>query len=83
MIDDNGKIFSWEVANDSSVDIQKIHKDFEASKFNSYKVAALAYLPKPELLFSASKRRIYVTNINSGKHVNQFDLVSMMEDEMC
>jgi hypothetical protein len=70
MVGDKGKLFSWSVASDSSVNVSTVHKNFE-----KFKIAALAYLPESSLLFGAAKRRICITDIVSGKDVRQVLLV--------
>jgi len=67
---DKGKLFSWRVADHSSVALNTIHK-----KFETFKIAALAYLPVPGYLFSAAKRRIIITDINHRDDVQQIQLV--------
>lgn len=72
MIGEKGKIFSWDVASDSSVDVSTIHK-----KFEGFKVAALAYLPVSAYLFSAAKKRICITDLKRGVDVRQIHLVHL------
>jgi len=75
-VDDQGKLIRWEVANDSFTKLGKIHKSFESSKF---KVTALAFLSENGLLWSASKRRIYLTNVDQEKNERQINLVTSMQ----
>jgi hypothetical protein len=76
MIDEQGGLFRWEVARDSSSETKLIHSDFEK---NNSKVAALAYMSHSSLLFSASKKRLISTDVNNLR-VSEVNLVTPVWD---